>query len=687
MNNVIKKKIFGYDIFISYSRKDGLNYAYTVAKYLMKKGFSCYIDQLSNITTGTQLPSNIKNSIKISTAFILIGSKGAQNSEAIEQEIKLFLENGNNKPLIPISIDGAINSNARWYENIVGLALVNETVENLQRSTPKQEVFDRIEDALNFTKKSKQLRTISLLIVLMVVLITSGATYYTFSALKTAEIAESKKIIADRLKNTAINQKNLATQQMLQANKTKDLFELQKKVALEDKKIAEIQKINSDKIAKANSLASDASSVLDSDPTKSFIIANKALTIFPTVEACNALFKAYIYAPFYKTIPGSFVKIYPNGKNIAVMDNLGVISIYDWQAKKSKLRYKLKYGFDPKSYDWQISDDNSSIIINSKTSSVPFEIINLGTGRSLILNNLIPTTSEKILRISNDGKKLVTSKKNRLIFYNINNTLIVKEKEISNIYLDPESILFAPDNKTIAIWNKHSISIQNFQSQRTLLYKPFQDNITEVIVSEKNESNGLYSYSMYFSSKKGEYLINLDTKLNLVDSVNLHKIVGERSFTNRGIENVIFSKRSNHYLITQHDNIVPTVASIDSTYPEYSLSGGHSSNVLCGTFSDDGKWVLTGGEDKVAIIWDQKKIKHILKGHSQPIVQVVISDDKKKALSVGYNENVKFWNLDIKDNSYYKDKIDKIFYNYKTGTYFVENINTHLTPQQIIKSL
>lgn len=690
MLKAIKKYIFGYDIFISYSRKDSLGYAYTVAKYFMKKGFNCYIDQLSNITPGTQLPLNIKNAIERSTAFILIGSVGAQNSEAIEQEIKLFLTNNRNKPLIPITIDGAINSNARWYENIIGLALINEKIKNLQKSEPTQDVFDRIENALNFTRKSKQLRIISLLIVAIIVLITSAATYYTFSAIQTAEIAESKKITADILKNKAINQKNVATQQMLHANKTRDLFNLQKKIALKDKNNAEIQKVISDKIAKANSLASTASSLLNSDPTKSFVIANKAITIFPTIEAYNALFKAYLFAPFYKTIPGVFIKMYPNGKNIAVIDKFGIINIYDWQAKRSKLNYKVKYGFNPEIYDWQISDDNSNIIINSKNSLVPFEIINLATGKSLVLNNLIQNTSEKILRISNDGKKLVTSKKNKLIFYDINKTYIMKEKEISNFYLNPEKIMFAPDNKTIAIWSKETILIQNYQSQRIFLYKSFQESINDVIISERFDSEDIYNNSVYFSSKKGEYLMNFNTKnISKVDTIiiNLNKITGERSLNNRGIEKLIFSKKTNDYLITQYYSTAPIVGSINNLFPEYSLIGGHSSDILCGTFSNDGKLVLTGGEDNLAIIWEKKRIRHILKGHFQPIIQVVISDDKKKALSVGYNENIKIWNLDIQDNRAYKDNVDKVFYNQKTGTYFVENVNTYLTPQQIMKYL
>ena len=95
---------------------------------------------------------------------------------------------------------------------------------------------------------------------------------------------------------------------------------------------------------------------------------------------------------------------------------------------------------------------------------------------------------------------------------------------------------------------------------------------------------------------------------------------------------------------------------------------------------------MTGGEDKLAIIWEHRDIRHILKGHNGPVVQVFISADNKKALSVGYLDGIKFWNLDIRNNTIYKDKIDTAYYNPKTNTYFVDNLNIHISPEYIMNS-
>jgi hypothetical protein len=163
--NRTKRSIFGYDIFISYSRKDSLDYAYAIAQYFIDKGYECYIDQLANVQPGRKLPEKIINVLKYSKALVLIGSEGAHESIAIESEIQHFLANHKDNPIIPITIEGTINANAIWFEKIVGLALVEETRENFNNSTPSDDVLTRIENALQFKKKGKRLRQIALGVV------------------------------------------------------------------------------------------------------------------------------------------------------------------------------------------------------------------------------------------------------------------------------------------------------------------------------------------------------------------------------------------------------------------------------------------------------------------------------------------------------------------------------------------
>src|SRR5262245_14971788 len=108
----IKKAIFGYDIFISYSRKDSLDYAYALAAHFIENKIEVYIDQISNTRPGEKITDDIIKGIKRSKGMILIGSQCAQESkenDPIPQEIEVFLNSNGSRFLIPINVDGAID--------------------------------------------------------------------------------------------------------------------------------------------------------------------------------------------------------------------------------------------------------------------------------------------------------------------------------------------------------------------------------------------------------------------------------------------------------------------------------------------------------------------------------------------------------------------------------------------------
>ncbi len=227
------KTIFGYDLFISYSRKDSLDYAYNIAKHFIGLGYACYIDQLSSISPGKELPETIKSAIQKTNAFVLIGSEGAKLSEPIKSEIHLFLEHSKNKPLIPVTIDDHINHTALWFENINGLALIDDTNENLKNGTPSRDVLDRIDNALIFTKKSIKLRNTALLTLLGVLAVAAASigvsTYKIDSANKEVlrsdsltQRAENKKKEALILKGKADSSAMIARFEKLNANRERD---------------------------------------------------------------------------------------------------------------------------------------------------------------------------------------------------------------------------------------------------------------------------------------------------------------------------------------------------------------------------------------------------------------------------------------------------------------------------------
>lgn len=275
--NKIRRWIFGYDIFISYSRADSLDYAYTLARHFMDKGYECYIDQLSSIAPGKELPSNIKNAVKRSTSFVLVGSRGAQKSEPIGEEVKLFLGSSRNRPLIPITVGGAISVDADWYNLVEGLALIDDTNQNLEAGQPAQDVYERVENALKFTKKSKRLRYIAFTTLLVVFLIAGGAFFYSSYQVSSAQ---KKVATADSLKSKAFSERdtalairdtalgNLKKVENEKAIVNKDL-EVNKKLL--DQSKGELEEANKDLVVKQEEIKTKNTEILQ----KEAVISNK----------------------------------------------------------------------------------------------------------------------------------------------------------------------------------------------------------------------------------------------------------------------------------------------------------------------------------------------------------------------------------------------------------------------------
>ncbi|MBI1307960.1 MAG: hypothetical protein GC181_15255 [Bacteroidetes bacterium] len=75
---------------------------------------------------------------------------------------------------------------------------------------------------------------------------------------------------------------------------------------------------------------------------------------------------------------------------------------------------------------------------------------------------------------------------------------------------------------------------------------------------------------------------------------------------------------------------------------------GHTDYVNAIAYSNDNKYLVTGSNDKTAIVWDvlTGKVKHVLKGHDWKIVSVDISADSKYAVTGSIDGKVIIWNLE-----------------------------------------
>ena len=264
LKSYLYRIIFGYDVFISYARRDGLDYSYKISQKLLAKGYECYIDQLSSITPGKELPKSIQNAILISKALVIIGSENAGKSDPVEQEIDLFLKKNRNNPIIPISFENSI-FRAQWYKKIEGLPIVDELLINLKHGSPSDVVIEKIENALVFTKKSKKLRRISFFIIGLTIIL-SGLSVWLSNRVITVrenltntesqlEVSESRlkksngdlKVSENKLID-AEKQVNRSEESLRQTNdrlkiSTQNLKSAQNQLASSQKELEEKQKL------------------------------------------------------------------------------------------------------------------------------------------------------------------------------------------------------------------------------------------------------------------------------------------------------------------------------------------------------------------------------------------------------------------------------------------------------------
>ncbi len=455
--SLIKRQIFGYDIFISYSRKDSLDYAYAIATYFMAEGYECYIDQLSSSTPGNNLPSNIKHAVKRSTSFVLVGTTSAQQSIPIKEEISLFLKGNKNQPIIPISIDQAINVNAIWYDDIKGLALIDDTQNNLIAGTVSKDILDRIENALKFTKKSTKLRLIAIGILILASILTgyawvqgNNATKANFD--KAAALTEKRN--AEKLRDEAKNEKEKAVLATTKALELKDRADSLTKIAIADKRKADDLKTAAE--LKSNSLNKQS----------------KMLQI--RIAAMNQLPNDPLIA--YRLAIEAYKLSNDQVNRKLILESLSKIDLY----------YKTVVA------DFKIEDFKEPYILLSKQDSASgkksFAIFNMST--TLISASSIKADNAWIIPLENSWRILtkdwVGKDMDAIPTYQLWNE---QNKPISDS-------IYGGRLREIKFINNSKIRLELYKNSKILVWD-LNSNSSETISTDGNEDRDLYFYQIY----------------------------------------------------------------------------------------------------------------------------------------------------------------------------------------------
>jgi hypothetical protein len=161
---MILRYIFGTDIFISYVRADGKEYAKRLKDHLTSMDYACFIDY-DKLYAGDELGKALEYAIQRSRIFILVGTHGVRQSEHVPKEVAHFFKTG--RKLIPINVQGGLRQPAPWdviqHEKLIWLDEPNG-------EEPSQVIYDEVNRLFKRNRRNVWIR--SLISTVGVVLLT-----------------------------------------------------------------------------------------------------------------------------------------------------------------------------------------------------------------------------------------------------------------------------------------------------------------------------------------------------------------------------------------------------------------------------------------------------------------------------------------------------------------------------------
>lgn len=319
----------GDDIFISYSRKDGFQYAANLANRLADN-FSCSFDQLAS-EPGAELPESLKKRLKRSSSLVLVGTRDAAQSRLVLYELEEFRKT--RRPIIPILFEGVTlreeKSGARsslrscplgrtyqrdpqalWANHIQGAAITIETTENLSKQIPSPEVMRRISDSCRFLRKEQRQRaatwgagTVFALLALMILVAgyiakvqASNASEMTRRAQSAAEEATKQQRLAETKTDEASRAAALAEENNRRADAAANKADEQTRIAhaarqraIEANALAALQESNARRNLASNFYTQAQVEGLN-DPRRAIVWASNALQQAPVNDPLRSLY-------------------------------------------------------------------------------------------------------------------------------------------------------------------------------------------------------------------------------------------------------------------------------------------------------------------------------------------------------------------------------------------------------------
>lgn len=240
---------------------------------------------------------------------------------------------------------------------------------------------------------------------------------------------------------------------------------------------------------------------------------------------------------------------------------------------------------------------------------------------------------------------------------------------------DVECVVYSPDGKMLVTgsWDRNiniyaadtpkigalqrtlnghmaAVSCLGFSKDGKMLASGSKDNT--VRVWDPATGKILYTYS---EAKEAITKVMFDPKSTLVMSSSLDGYIRINEFApgakpkamkiGRPVNSFFPTLDRRNYFVATN---TPDIAYVDARGVEVKKLSGHAGAVNALDLSADGKWLVSGSDDKTAIIWDitTGKQKFVLKGHKWKITSVQFSYDAKYVVTSSNDGETRVWDAE-----------------------------------------
>ena len=657
---MLLKSLYGDDVFISYSRRDGALYAAGIADKLTERNLSCFIDKLG-VEPNHNLPTSIIKKIQSCKVFVLIGTEGASISNFVAQEVAEFKKTG--RTILPIDFKGAVGK-AFWYELIPGLATEAEKDPSaLEMGTPSPNVVNFIEKSFRYTRRNQ--RMFRMLLGAMAIFLTLVALSVVFlfiarnqvakanvaeqlakqrdmEAQASQQKAEAAALLAQKMQEKAdyaTRDADAATKTAQEKTKLAQEAERKANEALGRQRVAEAKAIRQGQIAASREAASSSLSVLPIDPEASLVLARDAIHQAATAQAEEALRGALFESHVQAVLHGPF-----NGFGNKAFDPTG--------------RYALLGGSDGRVHVVEARTGNNLEELAAPSAKTNGTSSNQ-TGNSVAQEiNLIGAT------FSPQGEYVAASdgslshqaavylwrwnsadKQPRVLRGTVpGNVSTVQCSSACRIL----TIAFSPDEKYLAGAGEDGV-VWVWETATGKQKRPML-NHTSAINQVSFSPNGRYIVS---AGEDGQAIL---WEWNADDSATNPRALPHEE---RPVGSAIFSPGEGEYLVTISEKHVQgqTFSRVEageawvwetSTGRNVARLVGHTGIITSAEFSPDGKYILTASTDSTARVWDWKSetmSTHpaILTGHTDGLSGARFSPDGQYVLTFSRDNTARLW--------------------------------------------